>query len=268
MDPTFIIFLSCMAIGTVVGLLAGMLGIGGGLIIVPALSYLMVHLLPLSADTVMPVAVATSLSTIIFTGASSARAHYKLGNLKKELVVITGVGIAAGAIVGAQIASHISGHLLKNIFATLVILIAAQMLFGKREASRFAYTKPILVMAGSVTGVISALMGIGGGALLVPMLIWFQVNMRHAIGCAAISGLFIAIFGTASFVIAGWDRAGLPDWSIGYVYLPATFGIVATSIFTANLGAKLGQKTNTRILKMILAILLVIVSIRMISGIE
>ncbi|MCU7553004.1 sulfite exporter TauE/SafE family protein [Alteromonas sp. ASW11-19] len=268
MEPITIIFLSCLALGTVVGLLAGMLGIGGGLIIVPVLSYLLIHLLPLSADIVMPVAVATSLSTIIFTGSSSALAHYRLGNLKKELVVTTGVAIALGAIIGAQVASSISGLLLKNIFAVLVILIAAQMIFNKREASRFPANRPILAIVGLFTGVISALMGIGGGALLVPLLIFFQVNMRHAIGCAAISGLFIALFGTASFVLAGWGNPALPEGAVGYVYLPATFGIVATSIFTANWGAKLGQKTNTRVLKWILAALLVVVSIRMISGLE
>jgi len=268
MDPMYIIFLSCIAIGLLVGLLAGMLGIGGGLIIVPALTYLMVHFLGLNPDTVMPMAIATSLSTIIFTGASSAWAHYRLGNLRQDIVVWTGIGITVGAVAGAQVASSISGHTLKNVFAVLVMLIALQMVFGKRKASAHSANQGVLASVGAGTGFVSALMGIGGGALLVPALIWFQVNIRHAIGCAALSGLVIAVFGTASFIFSGFDLPDLPDGSIGYVYLPATFGIVATSIFTAALGARLGQRMNTGVLKKILAGLLVLVSIRMIVGIE
>ena len=268
MEPMVLIVLACLLLGAVVGILAGMLGIGGGLIIVPALSYLLVHFLDMTTESVMPVAIATSLSTIIFTGMSSAFAHYKLGNIKVNIVLYTGIGIAFGAIVGAQIASHISGQTLKDVFAVLVILIAAQMIFGKQKASQNEASKITLGAVGSGAGVLSALMGIGGGALLVPAFVWFRVNVRIAIGCAAFSGLIIAIFGTTSFIIAGWNATDVPEHSVGYVYLPASLGIVATSIFTASVGAKLGQKVNVRILKMMLACLLVLVSIRMILGIE
>lgn len=268
MDPFLIIFMCCLALGLLVGLLAGMLGIGGGLIIVPCLSYLMVHFLGISTDIVMPMAVATSLSTIIFTGLSSVMAHKKLGNLDRHIVVYSGIGIAFGAVAGAFVASAISGHLLKNIFAVLVMLVAAQMIFGKREASRHEASKPTLIAVGSGVGGISALMGIGGGALLVPALVWFRVGVRQAIGCAAFSGLVVALFGTSSFIFTGADVPGLPEKAIGYVYWPATLGIVCTSVFTANLGARLGQRMNTQLLKKILAGLLVLVSIRMIVGIE
>jgi len=135
MDPFVVIIVSCLILGSVVGILAGMLGIGGGLIIVPALSYLLVHFMGMTTETVMPVAIATSLSTIIFTGTSSALAHYKLGNIQRYIVLYTGLGIAFGAIAGAQVASHMSGELLKDVFAVLVILIALQMIFGKQKAS-------------------------------------------------------------------------------------------------------------------------------------
>lgn len=268
MDPVYIIVSFCLGIGLVVGLLAGMLGIGGGLIIVPALSYLLAHFLHLNTDLVMPMAIATSLSTIIFTGFSSAIAHYRLGNINNKLVIYAGMGIAVGAVLGAQFASFISGELLKNIFAVLVMLIALQMIFGKREASKHQAGNKMLAGIGGVTGFISALMGIGGGALLVPALVWFQVNIRQAIGCAALSGLIIAIFGSASFIVAGMKEVVLPPGAIGYVYLPATFGIVTTSVFTAGIGARLGQKMDTQVLKKVLAALLVLVSIRMIVGIE
>jgi uncharacterized protein len=268
MEPMVVILVSCLLLGSIVGILAGMLGIGGGLIIVPALSYLLVHFLGMTTEAVMPVAIATSLSTIIFTGMSSAFAHYRLGNIQPNVVLYTGMGIAVGAVGGAQIASHISGEMLKDVFAVLVMLIAAQMIFGKQKASDNEASKATLGAVGTVTGTLSALMGIGGGALLVPALVWFKVNIRAAIGCAAFCGLVIAVFGTASFIIAGLNETDVPNHSLGYVYLPATAGIVATSMFTANIGAKLGQKVNVRVLKSMLACLLVLVSIRMILGIE
>ncbi len=268
MDPFVVVIVSCLILGGVVGVLAGMLGIGGGLIIVPALSYLLVHFKGMTTESVMPVAIATSLSTIIFTGMSSAFAHYKLGNIQRSIVIFTGVGIAFGAFAGAQVASHISGELLKDVFAVLVIVIALQMIFGKQKASETDASTITLALVGGGAGLVSALMGIGGGALLVPALVWFRVNVRAAIGCAAFCGLIIAVFGTTSFVVAGWNAVDVPNHSLGYVYLPATFGIVATSVFTANIGAKLGQRVNVRVLKAMLACLLVLVSIRMILGIE
>lgn len=268
MDPLVVIVLSCLILGSVVGVLAGMLGIGGGLIIVPVLSYLLIHFMGMTTETVMPVAIATSLSTIIFTGMSSAFAHYKLGNIQRHVVLYTGLGIAFGAFAGAQVASHISGELLKDVFAVLVILIAMQMIFGKQKASENDASKGTLATVGGGAGLLSALMGIGGGALLVPALVWFRVNVRAAIGCAAFCGLIIAVFGTTGFIVAGYNAIDVPEHSLGYVYLPATAGIVATSMFTANIGAKLGQRVNVRVLKAMLACLLVLVSIRMILGIE
>ncbi|NMH60342.1 sulfite exporter TauE/SafE family protein [Alteromonas ponticola] len=268
MDPAAIIFACCLVIGLIVGFLAGMFGIGGGLVIVPALTYLLMSVAGLPLEQVMPMAVATSLSTIIFTGYSSARAHYKLGNLKRNIVIWCGVGISVGAIAGAQVASAISGAMLKNVFATMLIVIALQMIFGKRTTSSHHANRATLSTIGAGSGFVSALMGIGGGVLLVPALVWFRVNMRQAIGCAALCGLIVAVFGTASFIFAGLKQTDLPAMTLGYVYLPATFGIVATSIFTAGIGARVGQGVDTELLKKLLAGLLILVSIRMIVGIN
>lgn len=261
------IFLVCLGVGAVVGVLAGMLGIGGGLIIVPTLNYLLMQFLGMDSDIAMPMSIATSLATIIFTGMSSARAHARLGNLNRQVFGWVALGIAGGAIIGAQIASMLSGDMLTVVFASFVLVIAAQMLFGKKEASSHQFTAWVLVLIGLVVGAISAFMGIGGGALLVPALVWFRVDMRQAIGTAAFSGLVIALFGTASFVVAGLGVSHLPQYSLGYVYLPAALGIAATSVFTANFGAKLGQKMPTAKLKMVFACLLVLVSIKMMIGI-
>ncbi len=248
------------------GVMAGLLGIGGGLIIVPALTYLLADVMAVPATETIVIAIATSLSTIIFTGLSSARAHYRLGNLNREIVTWCGVGIAAGAIAGAILASYLPGQILKGIFAGLVMLIATYMLFGKQVTSLNSVNPRKLSTIGLGTGVFSALMGIGGGALLVPALVWYRVNIRQAIGCAAFSGIIIAIFGSLSFVVSGWSYSTFAQGYLGYVYWPATLSIAAISVFTAPLGAKLGQRLNTQRLKKVFAVFLVLVSIRMLWG--
>ncbi|NVK55202.1 MAG: sulfite exporter TauE/SafE family protein [Alteromonadaceae bacterium] len=268
MEPLLLIFLCCMALGMLTGTLAGMLGIGGGLIIVPVLTMLLSSVGGISAELAMPMAIATSLFTIIVTGFFSAKAHYSLGNIVPELIIRCCVGIAVGAVAGAQLASIMPAQTLARVFAALVIVIALQMVFGRKTASKHRYTPTILMVVGVIVGTISALMGIGGGALLVPALVWFQVPVRQAIGGAAASGLVIAMFGTGSFIYAGWGLPALPSWSLGYVFLPAGVGIMATSVFTAGFGARLGQNMPTGLLKKILAGLLIVVSIRMIIGME
>ena len=257
--------IACLLLGSIVGVLAGMLGIGGGLIIVPVLSYLFTEHLAFDAYVAMPIAIATSLSTIIFTGMSSARAHYKLGNLDTSIVIWVALGIAFGATMGAQIASMLPAQQLTVVFAVLVLGVAAQMVFGKPKPSRFEAKPLLLVIVGLIAGILAAIMGIGGGALLVPALILLQVNIRIAIGCAALSGIVIAIFGTSSFIYAGWGQA-LPDSTLGYVYWPATLSIAATSVFTAGVGARIGQNLQTDKLKKVFAGLLVLISLKMIIG--
>ncbi len=255
-----------MVIGSVVGILAGMLGIGGGLVIVPALLILLTEFQGVALSESMPLAIGTSLCTIILTGMSSARAHFKLGNLNLDIVKWCAVGIAFGAIIGAQVAANLPAQQVKSIFSVLVMLIAAQMIFGGQRKSEQRISPVLLVIIGLVTGLVSAFMGIGGGALMVPALIWFRVDIKQAIGCAAFCGIVIALFGSASFIQAGWDNPNLPDWSFGYIYLPAAAGIVITSVFTAKLGAKISHRLNTVVLKRVFAGFLVIVSLRMLLG--
>jgi uncharacterized membrane protein YfcA len=267
-DPVLIFFLLCLVLGAVVGVFAGLLGIGGGLIIVPAFLYMAQKLLGIDVEHGMPMAIATSLSTVIFTGLSSARTHFKMGNIDQNIVTYCALGIAVGATLGAFFATKISGILLQRIFAGLVIVIALQMIFGRNRVSSISLGKGALGTIGLGSGFISALMGIGGGALLVPILVWFQINIKKAIGCAALCGVVIAAFGTVSFIYSGYNKPYLPEYALGYVYLPATLGIVITSMITARIGAKLTASLDTKKLKRIFAIFLVIVSIRMIIGLE
>jgi uncharacterized protein len=266
LDNMLFIILACMLLGALVGLLAGMLGIGGGLLIVPALLYLFSHQLGQPLEIVMPMAIATSLSTIILTGLSASLAHLKLGNLNRFILLWSGLGIAIGAVAGAYFATMLSGAALKSVFGFLVLAIAIQMIVGRNMVAKGDMSRVALVIVGLVTGGLSALMGIGGGSIMVPALTWFKVNIKQAIGCASFSGLVIAIFGSMSFVVSGWKVESLPPWSFGYVYLPATLGIVITSVFTAGVGAKISQRLDTRLLKRIFAGFLVIVSLRMMLG--
>ncbi len=268
LSSAMVIFLLCLLIGGLVGTLAGMLGIGGGLIIVPALVYLLTQQLSLPLDLAMPMAVATSLATIIFTGSSSARTHYVMGNIEPRLLLWTSTGVIAGATLGALLATLISGVWLKNLFALLVIAVALQMIFGRPPSGAVKPPSLLLLLCSLVAGVLSALMGIGGGVLLVPLLLWFGMDMRKAIGTASLCGVLIALFGSLSFVIAGWSRTDFPPGALGYVYLPALAGIIITSVFAAHYGARWGQKLNVALLKKLLAGMLVLVSLRMLLGIE
>jgi uncharacterized membrane protein YfcA len=266
MEPFVVILLLCLLVGALVGFLAGLLGIGGGLIIVPVLLSLFAHFLDLDLAHAMPMAIATSLFTIILTGSSASLTHYKLGNINAFVSFYSGIGIAIGAIFGAQLATHVSGQLLKNTFALLVLVIVLYMLFGKRKTSSYAASKPILSGVGGVTGFLSALMGIGGGVIMVPALVWFKVSIKQAIGCASFCGALIAVFGSLSFVQAGWNNENLPQYAFGYVYLPAGIGIVSTSVLTASYGVQMGHKLNTDTLKKVFSGFLIVISLYMLFG--
>ena len=260
------ILLICAGLGAIVGLLAGLLGIGGGLLIVPFLNYALPHFLDIPADIAMPMAIATSLSTIILTSSASALAHFRLGHLQKDILLWVGAGLAMGAILGALIATSMPASLLKTAFGVLVLAIAMQMLLYSRKQSSNTYSSKTLLAIGLVTEAVSSLMGIGGGAILVPALVWYQVALTTAIGCAALGGFVIAILGSLGYIVGGLGVAELPAWSLGYIYLPATLGVVCTSIFTAKYGAKLAQQLPTTKLKRFFAVFLIIVGLRMILG--
>jgi uncharacterized membrane protein YfcA len=254
--------------GILVGWLAGLLGIGGGLIIVPILSQLLVSVYGLSFTDAVPLAVATSLSTIIFTGFSSANAHLKLGNIDKRILVLCGCGIAAGAIAGTQFVSRVNGAVVTIIFASIALLIALQMLFGKVKETSNTPSSFTLIATGAVVGTLSSIMGVGGGAMLVPALCWFGVSMRMAIGCGSAGGLVLALFGSASFALLQPPHSELADLSLGYIFLPATVAISLTSVVFAPKGARYGQTLDTKKLKRIFALLLIAISVKLIVSLR
>tara|TARA_R110001583_G_scaffold10019_8_gene46791 strand:+ start:8814 stop:9605 length:792 start_codon:yes stop_codon:yes gene_type:complete len=260
----FLIFISCLFLGAFAGFLAGLLGIGGGLIVVPALVYLLPQL-GISNDVVMPMALATSLSAIVITSSSAAFAHHKNMNIPWDITKPLMFIVAFGALLGAFIADHLSAQTLTNFFASAVIVLASYMLVSIRsQRSREMPSRIKLQFISLITGVIASLMGMAGGAILVPVLTYFGMPLRHCIGIATVCGVMVALFGSLGYIISGLDNELLPVWSLGYVYLPALLGVVLTSSLFAPVGVKFAAKLPVQTLKKCFAIFLILVAIKMI----
>lgn len=227
-------------LGCFTGFMAGLLGIGGGLIITPFLIMLIPHSV-IPADHIVHVAIATSLATITFTSISSVRAHHKRGAVLWNVVAAVAPGILVGALVGAQIAGFLSSFWLSLVFAVFVGFSAFKMFSNKspkpdRElpgaAGKFG--------VGTIIGVLASLVGAGGGFISVPWMVWCNVKMHNAVATSAAIGFPIAFFGTMGYIISGWNVQDLPGWpiNIGYICIPALVSVAITSVLFAPLGAK------------------------------
>lgn len=251
-----------MLSGAFVGLMAGLLGIGGGLILVPILTAAFGFFF--HSNEVVHLAIGTSVATILVTSFSAVRAHHQLKNVRWDLVKTLSIGILAGAFLGGWSAQFIPTKHLSEIFATLEALFALYFLLDiQPKAHKEMPPLPQRTLAGAMIGSISALVGIGGGAITTPYLVWHNIPMRQAIGTSAACSLPVAFAGSLGFLIGGLNATDLPPYSTGYIYWPAFIGIVITSYFTAPIGAKLTHKLPTHLLKKIFSILLLILSIKM-----
>ncbi len=252
-----------LLLGSVVGVLAGLLGIGGGLVVVPAL----VFLLPkagVSPEIVMHIALGTSLATIILTSFSSALSHIKLGNVDMFAVKWLIPGVLIGGYFGSTVAEWIPHQYLPKVFGVIVILLSVQMYRSIRRTAVHPMPNPVITsLCGGGIGVVSSLVGIGGGSLSVPFLNRHGVEMRKAVGSSAVCGFGIAITGMLGFVVTGSQATDLPEYSWGYVYLPALISIAITSMLTTRVGAKLSAQLPTAQLKRIFAVFLMFVAVTM-----
>ncbi|WP_372765941.1 sulfite exporter TauE/SafE family protein [Pseudoalteromonas sp.] len=266
MNELLIIVISCALLGSVVGFLAGLLGIGGGLVIVPILSIILLYFNVLPAEQVVVCAIATSLASILFTSTSSALAHHKNGNVPWQIAPWIMVGVAFGALISGFLASLLPDKIVRIVFTVCVVLIAAKMFFSSKNVApsqRQLPSKGVLTVLTTITGGLSAMIGIGGGALLVPLLTFFSLDMKKAIGCASACGIVIAIFGSLGYITSGSSQLSMSHGFIGFVYLPALFGIVCTSWFTAPLGAKATHHLPVATIKKMFAGLLVVMATNM-----
>ncbi len=249
-------YLIYLTLGAFAGTLAGLLGVGGGLVIVPVLAWVYAGQ-GIDAGVIMHLAIGTSLATIVFTATSSVRAHHRRGAVQWRLFWQLAPGIVIGAWLGAMATELLPTAALRSIFGVFELLIAAQIGFallpeGHRELPR----RLGMGIAGALIGGVSAIIGVGGGSLTVPFLVWCNVDVRKAVATSAATGLPIALAGALGFVAAGWHTAHLPVGAIGFIYLPALAGIVVTSMLFAPLGARLAHTLPTATLKRVFALFL------------
>lgn len=242
--------------GIVTGIFSGLFGVGGGLIIVPILSFIFAgHGFP--SAHIMHMALGTSLATIVFTSISSARAHHKRGGVNWFIVRRIMPGLIAGALAGTWLASQMSTIWLKGLFVIFDFYVGTQLLleFSPSPSGRQSESGP-MVFAGALIGSLSSLVGIGGGTLSVPFLIYCNYPMRQAVGTSSAIGLPVAISASAGYIFNGLQVHGLPPMSAGFVYLPALAGIALASGLTAPLGARLAHRLPVPLLKKLFALLL------------
>jgi len=252
-----------LMLGVIAGLVGGLLGLGGGILIVPALLFLFIWQ-GMPADILMHLAVATSLFTIVFTSISSSYAHHKHQAVLWSQVFLLTPGIIIGAVFGAFLADYISSNILRRLFGVFEILVACQIGFSvKPSAQRSLPGRNGMLIAGGGIGTLSTILGIGGGTLTVPFLVWCHVDIRKAVATSSACGFPIALAGTLSMIYTGLDSTSLPENTIGYVYWPAAILILITSVLFAPAGAKLAHSMPVDSLKRVFAIILACVGLRM-----
>ena len=254
-----------LLLGSIAGLVAGLLGVGGGLIIVPVLSWLFAQQ-GYNHSVIIHLAVGTSLATIIFTSISSVRAHHRHGAVQWPVFFNITPGIIVGALLGAFIARYMSTRVLGSFFGVFEILVAIQMAFSIRpNASRSLPGKWIVSSVGMVIGTISAIVGIGGGTMTVPYLVWCNIVMQKAVATSAAVGLPIAIAGATGFVLTGWEHPGIPAGNWGFIVPGAFIGIVLASVLVAPFGAWVAHRVSATALKRVFALFLLLLGIKMLS---
>ncbi|MCF6300683.1 MAG: sulfite exporter TauE/SafE family protein [Proteobacteria bacterium] len=254
-----------LVLGLGVGFFAGLLGIGGGAIMVPILTSLFIAQ-GFSAEHVVHMALATSLSAMIVTAFSSIKTHHAHKAILMPIVKNISPAIIIGSFLAASLATQISAHSLAVFFVIFMSFIALQMLLNKKpKPSRQVPGMLTLSFAGLVIGAISAVVAIGGGALTVPFLSWCNINIKNAIATSAAIGMPIAIFGSMAYIVNSWQITSLPEYSVGYVYIPAMISISVSSYFTAPIGAKLTHRLPVAILKKVFALLVVLLAVKMLA---
>jgi hypothetical protein len=256
-----------LAVGAGAGLLAGLLGVGGGLIIVAALAVILpAHGVPHAH--VMHVALATSMASIVATSLSSAWAHWRRGGVLWPSVLRLLPGLLLGGVAGALIADRLAGLVLRLGVVLFCFLAAWQLLRPRRAAdgAEVVPRSPLLAAWGVLIGAVSALVGIGGGSMTVPLLIAHGARPVHAVGSSAACGLPIAVASALGYAFSGADAVGLPAHSLGYVYPPAAAGIALASVAAAPLGAALAHRLHGATLERVFAGFLVLVGISLLVG--
>lgn len=255
--------LAYLSLGALVGLLAGLFGIGGGGVMVPVLTMLFVAQ-GFPAEHLVHMALATSMAAIVPTALASLRAHHRHGAVLWPVVARLTPGILLGTFAATFLASHISAKPLAVFFAVFMAFVALQLFLDRKpKPTRQLPRTAGLSAVGMGIGGISALVAIGGGSLTVPFLAWCNVAIPVAIGTSAAAGLPVALAGALGYLVNGWRVEGLPDFTLGFIYWPAVLSIAALSLVTAPLGARLAHRLPVKILKKLFALLSLLLALQM-----
>jgi uncharacterized membrane protein YfcA len=255
-----------LALGAFAGTLAGLLGVGGGLVMVPVLVFIFQGQ-AMHGAVIMHMALGTSLAIIMLTSLSSIRAHHQRGAVLWSLCGRLVPGIVLGALSGAVVADMLSDAVLKPVFGIFELLVALQMWLGVRPSMQRNVPDWLgMGVVGWVIGSVSAIVGIGGGTLTVPFLAWCRIGIHNAVATSAACGFPIAVAGTLGFIATGWNEAGLPAMSSGYVYWPAFAAVGVASMLFAPLGARLAHALPADKLKKFFAIFLAVLGVRMLMA--
>jgi uncharacterized membrane protein YfcA len=248
--------LELLVLGCFTGFLAGLLGIGGGMLLVPFMTFLLSNK-GMPAEHVVKMAIATSLATICFTSIASVRAHHQRGAVLWSVARLLAPGIVIGSLLGAQLAKALPSPVLALLFALFVGFSATQMLIDRKpKPSRQLPGTAGMLGAGGVIGLLAALVGAGGAFVSVPFMTWCNVKIHNAVATSAALGFPIAVAGTVGYMVAGWSLRDMPPGTIGYLYLPALVTISIASVLTAPLGARTAHRMDMRQLKRVFAVLL------------
>jgi uncharacterized membrane protein YfcA len=259
-------WLGYLAIGAFVGFFAGLLGIGGGAVMVPMLVWLY-EAQGFPREHLLHVAVGTSMATILFTAIASVRAHSTRGAVRWDIAKALTPGIVVGGLAGSLAAGAFSTLVLAIAFTIIIYIAGTNILLDRQpKPGRSLPGRAGMFLAGFVFSGVSALVALGGAFMTVPFMVWCNVNVRDAIGTAAFIGFPIAAVGSVGYMAAGWNASNLPDWSIGFIYLPGLLGICAASVLVAPLGARASHKLPTRTLKRIFGVLLLAFATKMLVG--
>jgi uncharacterized protein len=252
-----------LLMGLFVGLFAGMLGIGGGVMLVPLMVFAF-GAQDFPADRIVHLALGTSLTSIVFTSVASLRAHHSHGAVRWDIVRAMAPALAAGVLLGTLVADRVPSRYLAIFFVAFVYYSASQLFLNmKPRPSRQLPGPAGLSAAGVLIGAVSSWVGAGGGVMTIPLMIMCNVPMRHAVGTSSALGFPIAIAGAVGYVATGLDKDHLPALSLGYLYLPALAGVVVGTLVTVPFGAKLAHSMPVTLLKRIFAAILFILATRM-----
>ena len=260
-------WLAYLGTGALVGFAAGLLGIGGGVVMVPLLVLVFTaHGLP--QEHVLHLALGTAIAAMVFTSVASMRAHHAHGGVDWRIARAMSPGIVLGSFAAGLVAGLIPTRPLAVLFTALVFYAATQILLDLKPSAQRDLPGPAgIFMAGLLIGALASLVAAGGAFLTIPFLTWCKVPLRRAIGTAAANGFPIAVAGTVAYVLQGLRAADLPALSVGFVYLPALALVVLTSTLAAPLGARLAHRLPIKQLRTLFALLLYGFAVRMLVGI-